>query len=53
MSSIMFGQSPKDTVNAYSEYETILKQANHVIFAAIPFTKNKDDRAKLVNSLIK
>lgn len=52
-SSTMFGQSSKNIVNPYSEYETILKQANNIVFIAIPYTENEDDRAKFVNVLIK
>ncbi|MGE6515272.1 hypothetical protein [Lysinibacillus sphaericus] len=53
MSSMMFGQTTEDIVDTYSEYETILKQANNVIFAAVPYTENEDDRATFINDLIK
>lgn len=51
--TMMLGQTTEDIVDAYSEYETILKQANNVIFAAVPYTENENDRATFINDLIK
>ncbi|PES19768.1 hypothetical protein CN488_23270 [Bacillus anthracis] len=53
MISSLLGKTPPNLGSAYSEYEEILKQVNNANFISVPFTKDENERALFVNTLIK
>lgn len=52
MVDMMMGNNIKQLGGTYTEYAEILKQASQSKFYKIPFTKDENERARLVNNLI-